>query len=311
MNLLVELAPQHKSGLPLRNPVMLAAGTAGYGVGATRSIEIPRLGALVTSSITLHAQAGTGPPLLVETASGLLSALEWANPGVRKVLKTCSSTWASWQTPIIVSLAGSTLADFVDLAARLDGAPGVAALELNTACPDRDADGALFGADPARVSRLVAAVRRQSALPLLVKLAPCDGDPRPIALAAAEAGADAITLGAALAGLCIDVRHRRPALLGSLCGPAIKPLALRLLYDIACEMRRAYPLVPLIGGGGISHAHDALEFLMAGATAVQVGSASFVNPRAGVEIVEGIEAFLQQEGINDVEEIIGVALPRS
>ncbi len=311
MKLHIELAPQHKSGLPLRNPVILAAGTAGYGVEAAKSVEIHRLGAFVTSSVTLHARTGDAQPLLLETASGLLWALERASPGVRKVLKAYASTWAAWQTPVIVSLAGTTLADFADLAARLEGVPGVAALELNLACPDLDADGAPFGADPARTSRLVAAVRRESTLPLIAKLALYDGDLRPIALAAASAGADVLTLSAALPGLSINIQQRRPALLGCLSGPAIKPLALRLFYDVAREMRQAYPLVPLIGGGGIAHVHDALEFLMAGATAVQIGTASFVNPRAGVEIVEGIEAFMQQEGIGDIGELIGVALPGS
>ena len=309
MKLQIELAPQHKSGLPLRNPVMLAAGTSGYGVEAARSAEVHRLGALVSSSVTLHAQAGAAQPLLLETPSGLLSAFGRASPGVRKVLKAYASTWASWQTPVIVSLAGSTLADFADLAARLDGVPGVAALELNLACPDLDADSAPFSTDPARVSQLVAAVRYESALPLIAKLACSHGDLRPVALAAASAGADALTLTTDLPGLSIDVQNRRPALAGSLCGPAIKPLALHMIYDVARAMRQTYPLVPLISGGGIAHAHDALEFLMAGATAVQVGSANFVNPRAGVEIIEGIEAFLQHEGIADIGEIIGAALP--
>ncbi len=309
MKLQIELAPQHKSGLPLRNPVVLAAGTFGYGVEAAKSAEIHRLGALVTSSVTLRAHAGAAQPLLLETASGLLSAFDRASPGVKKVLRAYASTWAAWQTPVIVSLAGTTISDFADLAARLDGVPGVAALELNLACPNLDADGVIFGADPIVVSRLVAAVRQESALPLFAKLAPYHGDLRPIALAAASAGADAISLISALPSLSIDIRARRPALAGGLSGPAIKPLALRIVYEVACEMRQAYPLVPLIGGGGIANAHDALEFLMAGATAVQVGTLNFVNPHVGVEIVEGIESFMQHEGIVDIGEIIGAALP--
>lgn len=309
MKLAVELAPRHKSGLLLRNPVMLASGTCGYGVECARSAEIHRLGALVCSGVTLRPHAGAAQPLILETPSGLLSALDRPSTGVQKVLKIYAESWAAWQTPVIVNLAETSVADFADLAARLDGAPGVAALELNLTSPNLAGSGAPFGSDPALVTRLVATVRRESALPLLVKLAPYDGDLRSIALAAASAGADAISLIHSLPGLSIDPYTRRPALVGGLSGPAIKPLALRLVYEVARELRAAYPHVPLIGIGGIASAYDALEFLLAGASAIQVGSITFVNPRAGVEIVEGIEEFLRDEGVNEIGEIIGAALP--
>ncbi|HEY0754573.1 MAG TPA: dihydroorotate dehydrogenase [Ktedonobacteraceae bacterium] len=309
MKLEIELAPRHKSGLLLRNPVMLAAGPAGYGVEYSKSAEIQRLGAIVCAGVTPRPHAGQVQPLLLETPSGLLSALDRPSPGVSKVLRSYAETWASWQVPVIVNLAGTSLDDFVDLAARLDGVPGVAALELNLALPNLAADGAPFGSDPALVARLIAAVRRKSMLPIIVKLVAYAGDLRPIALAAASAGADALVLLHSLPGLSIDLTTRRPALSAGLSGPAIKPLALRILYDLAHELRSAYPHVPLIGAGGIASARDALEFILAGASAIQVGTINLINPRAGVEILAGIAAFLQTEGIADIAELVGAALP--
>lgn len=309
MNLQTELAPRHKHGLLLRNPVLLAAGTYGYGSEHARGDDIHRLGAVVSSSVSLRPHAGPPQPHILETPSGLLSAFERPDPGVQKVLKTYARTWASGQIPVIVSLAGTLREDFVDLAEKLDGIPGVAAFELNLACPNLATDGAIFGADPLEIERLIRAVRQRSSLPLIAKLAPYDGDLFPAALAAASAGVDAISLIHTLPALSIDVRARRPALYGGLSGPAIKPLALRMVYEVARALRPCYPDLPLIGIGGIASATDALEFLMAGASAIQAGSINFVNPRAGVEIVEGIEAFLQSEGITDIGEIIGVALP--
>jgi dihydroorotate dehydrogenase (NAD+) catalytic subunit len=202
-----------------------------------------------------------------------------------------------------VNLAGTSSDDFADLAARLDGVPGVAALELHLAGSEH------FRVSERTVTRLVEVVRQETTLPLIAKLAPFDGDLRPIALAAAAAGVDAISLISGLPALSIDLHSRRVALVGGLSGPAIKPLALRFVYEVAREVRPAYPHVPIIGIGGISSASDALEFLMAGATAIQVGTIVFTNPRAGIEILEGIETFLQSEGIGELTEIIGAALP--
>lgn len=307
MKLEVELAPQHKSGLLLRNPVIMASGTFGYGVEYARIAEIARLGAIICNSVTLRPHAGPAQPRLLETASGLLSAFDRPSPGLQKVLKTYAGTWASWSTPVIVNLSASSIGDFAELAARLDGAPGIAALELNLASPNLSADGAPFGSDPLVVTRLIAAVRQHCMLPLIVKLASYGGDLRPIALAAAAAGADALSLVSPLPGLSIDIHARRAALAGGLSGPAIKPLALRCVYEVVRELRQASFSLPVIGIGGIASARDALEFLMAGASAIQVGTITFANPRAGVEIVEGIEQFLQSEGIADIVEIIGAA----
>jgi dihydroorotate dehydrogenase (NAD+) catalytic subunit len=311
MKVEIELAPRHKSGLLLRNPVMLASGPSGFGVEYSKSAEIQRVGALVCAGVTSRAYAGADQPLLLETPSGLLSAFERPGPGLSKVLRSYADTWASWQTPVIVNLSGTSLDDFANMAARLDGVPGVAGLELNLASPDLAGDGAPFGSDPVLIARLIAVVRRASTLPIIAKLAPsAAGDLRPGALAAASAGVDALSLVHALPGLSIDVETRRPVLLGGLSGPAIKPLALRMLYDVAHTLRQAAIEIPLIGLGGISNARDALEFIMAGASAIQIGTIALVHPRAGVEIVEGLEAFLQARGIEDISEIVGAALNR-
>ncbi len=312
MNLQIELAPQHKSGLLLKNPVMMAAGTFGYGVEYAKIAEIHRLGAIVCKGTTLHAHPGNEQPRILETASGMLNSIGLQNPGVHAVLRKYAPLWAGWQTPVLVNIAGETIEEFVVLAEIIQGVKGVAGIEVNVSCPNILAGGAVFGADPGTVADVTAAVRSATTLPLIVKLSPDSGDARPTALAAAASGADAVSLINTLNGMSIDMRARRPTLAnitGGLSGPALKPLALRMVYEVAGALRSAYPNVPVIGIGGIGNTNDALEFLMAGASAIQVGTMNFVNPRTGVEIVEGIEAFLQQEGISSVAEIIGVALP--
>jgi dihydroorotate dehydrogenase (NAD+) catalytic subunit len=310
MNLQIELAPQHKSGLSLRNPVMTAAGTFGYGVEYAKIAEIHRLGAIICKGTTLHVRSGNEQPRTLETASGMLNSIGLQNPGVHAVLRKYAPTWASWQTPVIVNIAGETIEEFVKLAEIVEGVEGVSGIEINVSCPNIRAGGVVFGADPQAVADVTAAVRRATTLPIIVKLSPNSGDAGPTAVAAATSGADAVSLINTITGMSIDTRNRRPTLanvMGGLSGPAIKPIALRMVYEVARELRSGYPNVPVIGIGGIANATDALEFLMAGASAIQVGTMTFVNPRAGVEIIEGLEAFLQQEGVSSVAEIIGVA----
>ncbi|MBA2287096.1 MAG: dihydroorotate dehydrogenase [Ktedonobacteraceae bacterium] len=313
MNLHTELAPRHKSGLLLRNPVMTAAGTFGYGVEYAKIAEVHRLGAVICKGTTLHAHRGNAQPRTLETASGLLNSIGLHNPGIHIVIRKYAPVWAMWQTPVLVNIAGEETEEFVELAERLEGVPGVAGIEVNVSCPNMRAGGEVFGASPQVVATVTAAVRRATTLPLIVKLSPNSGDVRPTALAAASSGADAVSLINTITALKIDTRTRRPELAnttGGLSGPAVKPIALRMVYEVAQELRTAHPTVPIVGIGGICTANDALEFLMAGASAVQVGTVNFVNPRAGVEIVEGITAFLQREGVEDIKEIVGAALER-
>ncbi|GAC1436494.1 MAG: dihydroorotate dehydrogenase [Ktedonobacteraceae bacterium] len=314
MNLQTELAPQHKNGLLLKNPVMLAAGTFGYGVENAKIAEVQRLGAVICKGTTLRARKGNEQPRTIETASGMLNAIGLQNPGVHTVISKYAPRWATWDTPVIVNIAGEDVEEFVKIAEQLEsvaGVAGVAGIEVNVSCPNVRAGGVVFGADPQAVASVTAALRIATTLPLIVKLSPNTSDVRPAALAAAEAGADAISLINTITGMSIDIYARKVMLAngtGGLSGPAVKPIALRMVYEVAQELRVSHPHVPIIGLGGICNVHDALEFLMVGASAIEIGTINFVNPRAGIEIVEGIEAFLEREGVKDVKEIVGVAL---
>jgi dihydroorotate dehydrogenase (NAD+) catalytic subunit len=311
INLQTQLAPCHKKGLLLRNPVVVASGTFGYGMETTKIAEIHRLGAITCKGTTLHPRRGNEQPRIKETASGMLNAVGLQNPGIHTVIEDYAPIWATWQTPVIVNIAGETIEEFVELATFLEGVEGVAGIEVNVSCPNVLAGGAVFGASAEKVADVTSAIRRATTLPLIIKLSPNSGDVRPTALAAASSGADAISLINTITGMSIDISKRRPTLAnvtGGLSGPAIKPIALRMVYEVAQELRLSYPRVPVIGIGGISNANDALEFLMAGASAIQIGTINFTNPHAGVEIVKGIEEFMQQEGVKCITELVGVAL---
>jgi dihydroorotate dehydrogenase (NAD+) catalytic subunit len=311
MNLQTQLAPCHKKGLILRNPVLVASGTFGYGMDNANIVEVHRLGAITCKGTTLHPRSGNEQPRIMETASGMLNAIGLQNPGIHTVIEKYAPVWATWQTPVIVNIAGETIEEFVELATLLEGVEGVAGIEVNVSCPNVLAGGAVFGADAHTVADVTAAVRRATTLPLIIKLSPNSGDVRPTALAAAASGADAVSLINTFTGMGIDRSKRRPTLAnvtGGLSGPAIKPIALRMVYEVARELRSSYPQVPVIGIGGISSANDALEFFMAGASAIQIGTINFTNPRAGVEIIEGIEEFMHLERIESIMELVGAAL---
>jgi dihydroorotate dehydrogenase (NAD+) catalytic subunit len=304
-----QLTPHHKSGLLLRNPVIIASGPFGYDF--EKIAEVQRLGAVVCKGTTLHPRSGNPHPRTIETASGMLNAIGLENPGIRIVTEKYAPIWATWQTPVIVNIAGETTEEFVKLAGQLEAAPGVAGIELNISCPNVCAGGAVFGDSPQTVADVTAAVRCATTLPLIVKLSPNTSDVRPTALAAASSGADAISLINTITAMSISIHACRPTLAngtGGLSGPAIKPIALRMVYEVARELRSSNARVPIIGIGGICTTDDALEFLMAGASAIQIGTINIANPRAGMEIVEGIGDFLRKEGVADVAEIVGVAL---
>ncbi|HEX6778439.1 MAG TPA: dihydroorotate dehydrogenase [Ktedonobacterales bacterium] len=313
-DLSVELAPGHPRGLRLRNPVMTASGTFGYGDEYLHIPDIQRLGAIVAKGTTLHPRAGNPALRVIETPAGMLNAIGLQNPGIDDLILRRAPLWAAWSVPVLVNIAGETLAEFVALATRLEGVAGVAGIELNISCPNLRAGGSVFGSDAEIAAEATAAVRQASSLPLIVKLSPNVPDLRPIARAVASAGANAVSLINTLTGLKIDVHTRRPALAnvtGGLSGPAIKPIALRMVYEVAQELQSGVNgrIVPVIGIGGIANLEDALEFIMAGATAVQLGTINFVNPHAGLEIVDSLEHYLRQQQITDLQELIGAALP--
>lgn len=311
MNVQTQLAPRNKNGLLLRNPVVIASGTFGYGMDNTKIAEVCRLGAITCKGTTLYARSGNEHPRTLETASGMLNAIGLQNPGIHTVIEEYAPIWATWQTPVIVNIAGETLEEFVELASLLEGVEGVAGIEVNVSCPNILAGGVVFGANAQTVAEVTAAVRLATTLPLIVKLSPNSGDARPTALAAASSGADAVSLINTITGMGIDIHKRHPVLAnitGGLSGPAVKPIALRMVYEVARELRSAHPLVPIIGIGGISNANDALEFFMAGASAIQIATINFTHPRAGIEIVEGIEEFLLKAEVGSITEIVGAAL---
>ena len=305
MELSIQLAPKHPQGLLLANPVMTASGTFGYGTEYSHLFDIQRLGAIVCKGTTLEPREGNPQPRLAETAGGLLNSIGLENIGVNALIKEKAPTWAGWRLPVIVNIAGETVDDYTRLAGQLEGVAGISGLEVNISCPNIKAGGAEFGANPDSAAEVTAAVRKATSLPMLVKLTPNTADIARVAMAVAEAGADAISLINTLKGMAIDITRRRPLLgniTGGLSGPAIRPVALYMVYEVAGAVD-----LPIIGCGGITTAGDALEFIMAGASAIQVGTASFANPRAPLDVLEGIERFMEKEGIEDRAELIGAA----
>ncbi len=305
LDLSVQLAPKHKPGLLLANPVMTASGTFGYGTEYSQVLDIQKLGAIVCKGTTLEPREGNPQPRLWETASGILNSIGLQNIGAKALIREKAPIWAGWQVPVIVNIAGETVDDYAQLAGELDGVAGISGIEVNISCPNVKAGGAAFGANPDLASEVTAAVRAATSLPIIVKLTPDTDDISRVSIAVAEAGADAISLINSLKGMAVDIAKRRPVLgniIGGLSGPAVKPLALALVYEVAGAID-----LPVIGCGGITSASDAIEFIMAGASAVQVGSATFTNPRASLDVLEGIEQFMEKEGINKLTELIGAA----
>ncbi|MGD8562897.1 MAG: dihydroorotate dehydrogenase [Desulfarculaceae bacterium] len=289
--------------LSLQNPVIAASGTFGYGWEFEGYLDLNGLGGIVTKGISLGPRPGNRPPRTWETACGMLNAIGLANVGLEAFLKEKLPFLAGLDAKVIVNLYAETLEDFTALAAALEGVPGVDALELNVSCPNVKKGGLAFGQDPGAVGEVTAAVRRQTSLPLWVKLTPNVSDPTPMARAAADSGADAISLINTILGMAIDARSRRPRLgnlYGGLSGPAIKPVGLRMVHQVS----QAVPL-PVVGMGGIMCGEDAAEYLLAGARAVQVGTANFVDPQACLRVARELEEFLAEQGIADVNELVG------
>lgn len=308
MNLEVQLAPRHPIGLRLKNPVMTASGTFGYGNEYARLLDVGKLGAIVTKGVTLRPRRGNAQPRLVETPAGMLNSIGLQNPGAEAVITQKAPMWARLGVPVIVNIAGETVEEYARLAELFDAVPGVAALEVNVSCPNVKVDGMAFGVDPVAAAEVTSAVKTAASMPVIVKLSPNVTNIVEIAQAVVEAGADAVSLINTLLGMAIDVRSRKPCLsttTGGLSGPAIRPVALRMVYQVARVID-----VPIIGIGGITSTDDALQFLMAGASAVQIGTSTFVNPTTAIDIVDGLAVFLESEGLKSIGAIIGVANER-
>jgi dihydroorotate dehydrogenase (NAD+) catalytic subunit len=304
-DLIVQLAPKSKKGLLLANPVMTASGTFGYGTEYSQFFDIQRLGAIICKGTTLKPREGNPQPRLVETASGVINSIGWQNIGVKALIKEKAPIWSKWRVPVIVNIGGDTIDEYGKLAKELDGVEGVRGIEVNISCPNVKCGGAAFGMEPLSAANVTETVRKSTSLPVIVKLTPNAPDIAEVARAVVDAGADAVSLVNSFKSMAIDIKTGRPVLenvTGGLSGPAVKPLALVLVYEVAGAVK-----VPVIGCGGIASAADALEFIMAGASAVQVGSATFNNPRASLDVLEGIESYMEKEGIKKLDEIIGAA----
>jgi dihydroorotate dehydrogenase (NAD+) catalytic subunit len=283
-------------GLHLRSPVMVASGTFGYGFDAPQ-VDRSMLGAIVSKGTTLQPREGNAPIRIAETPSGMLNAIGLQNPGVDHVVRVYAPQWATWDLPVIVNVAGDSVEEYVAVARRLTRVAGIAGLELNISCPNVQS-GLQFGVDPELAAEVTRAVRAVTELPLIVKLTPNVSDIVAVARAVEEAGADAVSAINTFVGMAIDVRRRRPIISrgsGGLSGPAIKPLALHAVWQVAAEVH-----IPVIGVGGIMTPGDALEFLLAGAAAVQLGTVNYVRPQAAAEIHEGIAAYLVQHDLRDI-----------
>lgn len=284
---------------------MTASGTFGYGVEYADRMDLSGLGAVVSKGTTLEPRVGNPPLRMIETAAGMLNAIGLQNIGVDAVMRDKAPLWAGWEVPVFVNISGSAIEEYVEIARRLDSVPGVSGVELNISCPNMRKGGVMFGTSPEQAAAVTAAVRAATELPLLVKLSPNVTNIREIAVAVECAGADAISLINTVYGMALDARRRTPELAnvsGGLSGPAIKPLALYLVYQVAQEVS-----VPVIGIGGIMSATDALEFLLAGASAVQIGTASLVNPNAWRTITGDLESWFREESISRIGEIVGMA----
>jgi len=293
------------AGVKMRNPVMIASGVFGYGREYADLIDLSTLGAIVVKGTSWNPREGNPPPRTVETAAGMLNSIGLHNPGVDYFLSVDLPWLRGFDVPVIVNVVGDTVEDYAKMAGRLEGVAGVAALEANISCPNVDKGGLAFGADPAAAGSVVAAMRRATSLPLIVKLTPNVTDITAVAKEAVAAGADAISLINTLVGMAIDLETRQPVLArgtGGLSGPAIKPVALAAVYRVAAAVT-----VPIIGMGGLWTGRDAAEFLMAGASAVAVGTAVFADPAAPGRVVAELGEFMFERGFERVADMVGLA----
>ena len=289
--------------LKLQNPVMTASGTFGYAREFDHLMDLNRLGGIIVKGLSLRPTRGNPPPRVVETACGMINAIGLENVGIEGFITEKLPFLQDLYPPLIVNIYGKLEEEYWQLAARIDEVAAIDGIEVNISCPNVKAGGMAFGVDPKAAYSVIRAVRQQTSKPLIVKLSPNVTDITEIATAVEEAGADCISLINTISAMAVDVNTRRPKIaniIGGLSGPAIKPVALRMVWQVAQKSK-----IPVIGIGGIMTAEDALEFLIAGATAIQVGTANFVNPGVTTEIIDGIEAFLAERDIASVKDIVG------
>ncbi len=289
--------------LKLKNPVMTASGTFGYGEEYADYVDLNQLGAIIVKGLSLKPRLGNPPPRIMETAGGMLNAVGLQNVGVDVFIEEKLPFLRQYDVAVIANIYGESTLDYAKVAKKLSQAEGVHALEVNVSCPNVKKGGLSFGSDPKAAAEVTRRVKAETHLPVIVKLTPNVTDIAAIAQSVEEAGADAVSLINTLTGMSIDLKTRMPHLkniTGGLSGPAIKPVALRMVWQVAQRVA-----IPVIGIGGIMTAEDALEFMVAGATAVQIGTANFINPRATIEIIDGIRHYLRDNKIKKINDIVG------
>lgn len=289
--------------LMIKNPVMTASGTFGYGQEFEDFVDLSHIGAIVVKGISLEARPGNPPPRVVETSCGMLNSIGLENVGIKKFIQEKMVFLRKYRTKVIVNILGDTIDDYCSLCEQLHDVDGVAAIEVNISCPNVKQGGVAFGTDAGMVNKVTMAVRKQTNLPIIIKLSPNVTDIAMMAKAAEEGGADAISLINTLLGMAIDIKKKTPKLaniVGGLSGPAIKPVALRMVWQTAKTVK-----IPVIGIGGIGSTEDAVEFMLAGATAVQVGTANFINPSITTEIISGLEMYRKENNHATIREITG------
>jgi len=290
-------------GLILKNPVIVSSGTFGFGQEFEDFFDLDQLGALVSKGISLIPMEGNPPPRIFETEGGILNSIGLQNPGFEAFIKNKLPYYRDLKTHLIVNFFGNTRKEYVELARRFDHVPGISALEMNISCPNIKRGGIVFGTDPRMAYRLVQAVRKVTTLTLIVKLSPNITDIGLMAKSVVEGGADAVSLVNTFRAMALNIHTRKPELgniIGGLSGPAIKPIALRMVWEVSQTVQ-----VPIIGMGGIMHAEDAIEFILVGASAIQIGTANLINPKTGIEVIEGIKKYLVQNKINRIQNLIG------
>jgi len=294
------------AGIKLKNPVMTASGTFGYGQEYAPFVDLNRLGAMILKGITLKPKTGNPPPRVIETPSGMLNAIGLQNVGVEILIKEKLPYLKKFNTPVIINISGDTIEEYIELVERLGEVSkevGIAGLEVNISCPNVKKGGMVWGTDAKATYKIINSIRKATPLPLIVKLTPNVTNIKTIAKAAEEAGADALSLINTLVGMAIDINSHKPKLAnisGGLSGPAVKPVALWLVWQVFQTVN-----IPVIGIGGILKVEDALEFIIAGARAIEIGTANFLNPKATIKIIEGIEKYLTENNIKDVNELVG------
>ena len=307
-DLTVDLAPHNPRELVLNNPVIPASGCFGYGLEYSAVMDVQKLGAFVSKGITPEPRSGNPMPRITETPAGMLNAIGLQNPGIRKFIRKYPAIWQHWDVPAIVNISAEAVEDYAMMARELDEQPGIAAIEVNISCPNINAGGFCFGWDAGMSADVTRAVRQATTLPVIVKLSPGALDVVEIAQAVASEGADAISLINTLVGMSIDTRTRKPVIAnvtGGLSGPAVRPVAVRMVYQVAQAVE-----IPVIGMGGIASLNDALEFFMAGASAIQIGTATFAHPGFPLRLIDELSQWLAARGHASLREIVGVANPR-